>query len=169
MAVAHLMHFPSVLRSRQDRCSKGERELRGRKTASRQRWSFFVRRPGGRLLELRDESWKRPLIYCTAHCCRRWIAPLSSMCCVALLCARERVMHQGQVWLSVGKIRAAGAHSRGLRRKKRSEKDLEKDRGMIKYLKKKNKWKSLMANQGWVLVTKFDFNTGSWIFFFFCP
>lgn len=39
------------------------------------RFFFFVPWPGGRLLELGDESRRRPLIYCTVHCCRRWIAP----------------------------------------------------------------------------------------------
>lgn len=38
-------------------------------------------------------------------------------------------MHQGQVWLSDGRIRAAGAHSPGLRRIRRSAEDLGKDRG----------------------------------------
>lgn len=64
-----------------------------------------------------DESRRRPLIYCTAHCCRRWIALLSSIFSLpvfSLFHACERVMHQGQAWLGVGRIRVAGAHSPGL-------------------------------------------------------
>lgn len=81
------------------------------------------------MLELGDESGRRPLIYCTVHCCRRWIAPIFSIFCISLLHARERVMNQGQAWLNVGRIRVAGAHSPGLRRMRRSEKDLEKEVG----------------------------------------
>lgn len=107
----------------------------------------FVRRPGGRLLELGDESRRGSLIFCTVHCCGRWIAPLSHMCCVFLLHARERVMHQGQVWLSDGRIRASGAHSPGLRRIRRSGENLEKDGGSddkIKY--EKEGWECCMLN-----------------------
>lgn len=75
---------PSVLKSRLDRFTEGERELTERKKAPRLRRTVFVRRPGGRLLELEDESRRRPLIYCTVHCCRRWIAPLSSIFSVFL-------------------------------------------------------------------------------------
>lgn len=47
--------------------------------------------------------------------------------CVSLLHAHEQVIHQGQAWLSVGRIRVAGAYSFGL-------KTYEKVRG-------KNDWK----------------------------
>lgn len=132
--------FPSVFRSRLDRCNEGERELRARKTALRLIWTFFffcVQRPGGRLLELGDESRRRPLIHCTVHCWRRWMAPISSILYVSLAHACERVMHQGQAWLSFGRIRAAGAHTPGLRHTRRSEKDLEKERGSDKRMLKK--------------------------------
>lgn len=57
---------------------------------------------------------------------------------VFLLHARERVMHQGQVWLSDGRIRASGAHSPGLRRIRRSGEDLEKDGGSDDKIKYEN-------------------------------
>lgn len=61
-------------------------QMERRKRAPSLRWTVFVQRPGGRLLELGDESRRRPLIYCTVHCCRRWIAPLSSIFCFSPPC-----------------------------------------------------------------------------------
>lgn len=53
---------------------KEKGNLEERKKAPRLRWTISVPRPGGRLLELGDESERGTLIYCTVHCCRRWIA-----------------------------------------------------------------------------------------------
>lgn len=58
------LEFLFVSSSIQGRCRKRERELREGKKPPRLKWTVSVQRPGGRLLELGDESSRRLLIYC---------------------------------------------------------------------------------------------------------
>lgn len=53
--------------------------------------------------------------------------------CVSLLHAHEQVIHQGQAWLSVGRIRVAGAYLFGLKtyEKVRGKKRLENMEGIL--------------------------------------
>lgn len=99
-----------------------------RKKALRLRWTVFVLRPGGRLLELGDESRKRPLIYCTVHCCKRWIAPpllFSPTVFFTSMPVSEWCIRVRRGWVLGGSEQPAPTH-RGLRHM-RSGEDLEKE------------------------------------------